>query len=156
MYYLNLVMKFFLSVVLTLLSSVSFSESEVYYCVGDKSYVFYSTSSDGEPKDGTLKPGRYTVKIDLENKIIQNEELDMWDPNRFSFTVGEDKRPQKINCGEYQNVLRCDNSLGSSFSFNPDSREFLSVRMNDGSMDFIHNGKVRYVQSEFGKCERFD
>ena len=151
-------MKYLLTLPLILFSLFSYSEGIVYYCVGEKTYIHYSPNVSIEVRDGKLESNKFSIKIDLQNKTMENEELVLWNPNNSDivFKEGQFKGEfQTIECNDFRGVLRCVTSFGTSFSFDPKTNEYIHIMSNDGSLD---NGLYdhRFVRSEFGKCEKFD
>jgi len=151
-------MKYLLTLPLILFSLFSHSEGSVYYCISEKSYIHYSPNVPTEVIDGPLETDKFSIKIDLQNKTMENEELVLWNPNNSDivFKEGQFKGEfQTIECNDFRGVLRCVTSFGTSFSFDPKTNEYIHIMSNDGSLD---NGLYdhRFVRSEFGKCEKFD
>lgn len=145
-------MKTLITTFLILFSSVSLSEGSVYYCVGEKKYIHYSPNVPKEITDGTLKPNKHSIKIDLQNKTIENDRLVLWDSNKDGIKL--EGEIQTIDCNNYRGVLRCVTSLGRIFSFDPKTNEYVSIQISDGSNDDFFED--RFVYSEFGKCEKFE
>jgi len=150
-------MKYLLTLPLILFSLFSYSEGIVYYCVGEKTYIHYSPNVSIEVRDGKLESNKFSIKIDLQNKTMENEDLILWNPNVFDmkFTKGPfSGELQTIDCNDYRGNLRCVTSLGRIFSFDSKTNEYVSIVLNDGSLDKLFED--RFVESEFGKCEKFD
>ena len=150
-------MKYLLTLPLILFSLFSYSEGIVYYCVGEKTYIHYSPNVSIEVRDGKLESNKFSIKIDLQNKTMENEDLILWNPNVFDmkFTKGPfSGELQTIDCNDYRGNLRCVTSLGRIFSFDSKTNEYVSIFYNDGLFDT--HFEERFVKSEFGKCEKFD
>ena len=145
-------MKYLLTLPLILFSLFSYSEGIVYYCVGEKTYIHYSPNVPKEISDGTLKPSKYSIKIDLQNKTMENKDLVLWNPKKETLKFKDTL--QTISCNNYSEILRCVTSLGRTFSLDSKTNEFVTIMINDGYNDGMFED--RFVESEFGKCEKFE
>ena len=141
-------LNFFLFILISIKTSFSYANEEVYFCIADDSNGFNQVKK-GKFEIKNFEPERYTVKINFEKAYIESEDLMI-----ISSLEGHDCDYTPYTTSDIQiEIMSCYNNFGNSFAINKINLNFIHSYGVGFLVDIESN--LDDINISYGTCQKF-